>query len=130
VSEPVVRLLVAIGVIASALLLAAVANRYRRPIHPAVRVGEVGERPGVVLFSSTDCSNCKRTIERLKQLGVPYREVTYELEPQRFDNWGVVAVPLTVFVNGDDHVEGVFTGVPSRRKLSGAARSAGISRDS
>jgi glutaredoxin len=129
VSEPAIRLLVAVGVIASALVLAAVLNRYRRPVHPTVSVGEVGDRPGVVLFTSTDCSNCKRTIERLKQLGVPYREVTYELESQRFDSWGVVAVPLTVFVDGDGHVEDVFTGVPSRRKLVGAAKVAGVLRE-
>jgi glutaredoxin len=129
VSEPAIRLLVAFGVIASALVLAAVLNRYRRPVHPAVSVGEVGDRPGVVLFTSTDCSNCKRTIERLKELGVPYREVTYELESQRFDSWGVVAVPLTVFVDGDGHVEDVLTGVPSRRKLVGAAKAAGVPRD-
>jgi glutaredoxin len=129
VSEPVIRLLVAVGVIASALVLAAVLNRYRRPVHPTVSVGEVGDRPGVVLFTSTDCSNCKRTIERLKKLGVPYREVTYELESQRFDAWGVVAVPLTVFVDGDGHVEDALTGVPSRRKLVGAAKAAGISRE-
>jgi glutaredoxin len=129
VSEPAIRLLVAIGVIVSALLLAAVLNRYRRPVHPTVSVGEVGDRPGVVLFTSTDCSNCKRTIERLKKLDVPYREVTYELESQRFADWGVVAVPLTVFVDGDSHVEYAFTGVPSRRKLVRAAKAAGISRE-
>ncbi len=124
-----IRLLVAVGVIASALVLAAVANRYRKPVHPEVQVGEVGARPGVVLFTSTDCSTCKRTIERLKKLDLPYREITYELEPHRFDTWGVVAVPLTVFVDADDHVGRVFTGVPSRRRLRGAASSVGISHD-
>ncbi len=128
-SEPAIRLLVAVGVIASALVFAAVLNRYRRPVHPTVSVGEVGDRPGVVLFTSTDCSNCKRTIERLKQLGMPYREVTYELESTRFDSWGVVAVPLTVFVDGDGHVGDVLTGVPSRRKLAGAAKAAGVLRE-
>jgi glutaredoxin len=129
VSEPLIRLLIAVGIIISALILAAVANRYRRPAHPVVQVGEVGDRPGVVLFTSTDCSTCKATIERLKQLGVPYREVTYELEPGRFDNWGVVAVPLTVFVDADSNIRGVLTGVPSRRRLRGEAASCGIVRN-
>ena len=128
-SEPEVRLLVAVGVVISALVFAAVLNRYRKPVHPTVRVGEIGERPGVVLFTSTDCSTCRRTIDRLKQLNLPYREVTYELESQRFDTWGAVAVPLTVFVDGDDRVGDVFTGVPSRRKLRSAAESAGVVRD-
>lgn len=128
-SEQALRLLIPIGIIVSALVLAAVANRYARPSHPEVQVGEVGDRPGVMLFTSTDCSTCKRTIERLKQLDLPYREVTYELEPHRFDDWGVVAVPLTVFVDADSNIAGVFTGVPARRKLRGAAASAGVVRD-
>jgi glutaredoxin len=128
VSEPAVRLLVAVGVIVSALVLAAVVSRYRKPVHPTVQVGEVGARPGVVLFTSTDCSTCKQTIERLKQLEIPYREITYELESHRFDTWRVVAVPLTVFVDEHDHVGRVFTGVPSRRSLRGAASSVGITR--
>ena len=123
------RLLIAIGIIGSALVLAGAANRYRRPTHPTVRVGEVGDRPGVVLFTSTDCSTCKLSIERLKQLGLPYREVTYDLEPHRFDSWGVVAVPLTVFIDADSHVGAVLTGVPSARSLRRAAASAEIVRD-
>jgi len=126
VSEPAVRILIAVGIIASALLFAAVLNRYRKPVHPPVRVGDVGDRPGVVLFTSTDCSTCKRTIERLKQIGVEFREVTYELESGRFDAWGVVAVPVTVFVDMDDHATAVLTGVPSRRSLRRAASSAGV----
>jgi glutaredoxin len=123
VSDPVARLLIAVGIIASALLLAAILNRYRRPVHPTVTVGEVGDRPGVVLFTSTDCSTCKRVIERLKQLGIAFREVTYELESGRFEAWGVVAVPLTVFVDADSEASTVYTGVPSRRNLRRAATS-------
>lgn len=125
-SDPVARFLIAVGIIASALLLAAILNRYRKPVHPTVRVGEVGDRPGVVLFTSTDCSTCKRAIERLKQLGMDFREVTYELEPNRFEAWGVVAVPLTVFVGADSEIGDVYTGVPSRRKLRRAATSVGV----
>lgn len=129
-SEPAVRFVIALGIIASALLLAAVLNRYRKPAHPPIRVGEVGDRPGVVLFTSTDCSTCKRTIDRLKQSGLAFREVTYELESGRFDTWGIVAVPLTVFVDVDGEASGVFTGVPSRRALIRAASSAGVTRAS
>ncbi len=125
-SEPVVRLLFAIGVIVAALAVAALAGKFRKPVHPVVHVGEVGDRPGVVLFTSTDCSTCKRTIERLKQLDVSFREVTYELERNRFDTWGVVAVPLTVIVDSDGKVGELFTGVPSRRRLLRAATTAGI----
>jgi hypothetical protein len=129
VTESAVRILIPIGIIASALVLASVLNRYRRPVHPQVRIGEVGDRPGVVLFTSTDCSTCKRTIERLKRLHIAFREVTYDLEPQRFDTWGVVAVPLTVFIDADDIIGNVLTGVPSRRTLARAATSAGLPDD-
>ena len=125
-SDPVARFLIAVGIIASALLLAAILNRYRKPVHPTVRVGEVGDRPGIVLFTSTDCSTCKRAIGRLKQLGMDFREVTYELEPSRFEAWGVVAVPLTVFVGADSEIGDVHTGVPSARKLRRAATSVGV----
>jgi glutaredoxin len=125
-SDPVARLLVAGGVIAVSLLIAVAASKFTRPLHPSVVVGEVGDRPGVVLFTSTDCTTCKKAIERLKAASVPFREVTHELEPARFESWEVVAVPLTVFVDASDRVVATLTGVPSNRAIRKAARSAGV----
>ncbi len=120
------RVAVAVAVIAVALVVAFVATKLRRPVHPTIAVGDIGERPGVVLFSSTDCKTCKETIARLKALSVPFREVTYELEPHRFEEWEIVAVPLTVFVDVDSHPVATLTGVPSKRTLANAAAVAGV----
>ncbi len=117
---------IAVAVIAAALGVAFVATKLHRPMHPTIVVGDLGDRPGVVLFSSTDCKTCKETIARLKALSMPFREVTYELESHRFEEWDVVAVPLTVFINADSLPVAVFTGVPSKRTLTAAAGLAGV----
>ncbi|MCB1245747.1 MAG: hypothetical protein KDB69_00610 [Acidimicrobiia bacterium] len=125
-SGDLVRIAIPIAVVVVAIGVGLGMNRLRRPIHPTVSVGDVGDRPGVVVFTSTDCSGCKRAIERLKRASIVFREVTYELEPQRFETWGVVAVPLTVVVDGDGKVEAAMTGVPSKRHLRRATAAAGI----
>jgi len=125
-SDPLVRLLVAMAVVAIAVGIAFVAKKLRKPIHPTVRVGDLGDRPGVILFTSTDCTNCKGAIARLKDLAIPYREVTHELEPQRFEDWEVVAVPLIVVVDADGNAASVFSGVPPKRALLEAVKSSGV----
>lgn len=125
-SDPLVRLLIALGVIVVAAAFAFVAKAVRRPIHPTVRVGDLGDRPGVVLFTSTDCSNCKRAIARLKDLAIPFREVTHELEPRQLEAWEVVAVPLTVVLDADGEAVAVLSGVPARRAIVKAVRSVGM----
>jgi hypothetical protein len=115
-----------LGVIVVAAAFAFVAKAVRRPIHPTVRVGDLGDRPGVVLFTSTDCSNCKRAIARLKDLAIPFREVTHELEPRQLEAWEVVAVPLTVVLDADGEAVAVLSGVPARRAIVKAVRSVGM----
>lgn len=125
-SDGVIRLLVAFGLVVLALSIAYVASKVRRPIHPAIVVGDVGDRPGVVLFTSTDCSTCKKAIARLKAASVPFREVTHELEPTRFESWEVMAVPLTVFLNESSEPVALLTGVPTDRAIRRAALRAGL----
>ncbi|MEZ5176536.1 MAG: hypothetical protein R2823_10075 [Acidimicrobiia bacterium] len=125
-SDPLARILVVAAIIAAALVIAHLANRLRKPLHPAVVVGDLGDRPGVVLFTSTDCRTCKEAIASLKDAGLRYREVTYDLEPSRFDEWRVVAVPLTVFIDAESDPVAVLTGVPTRRALSRARAKAGL----
>ncbi|MCL1597932.1 MAG: hypothetical protein M3094_02015, partial [Actinomycetia bacterium] len=110
----------------AAWLVAMLLRRFLRPSHPDVAVGAVGDRPGVVLFTSTDCSTCKDAIRCLEDLDVPFREVTYELEPQRFDTWQVGAVPLTVVLDADGNVVSVISGVPSARQVRRDVARAGI----
>lgn len=127
-SDVVVRLGVVAAVILVAAIIALVIGRLARPPHPGISVGDLGDRPGVILFTSTTCSTCKETISLYRHLGVPFREVTNELEPQRFDEWGIVAVPLTVVVDADGTALRTFSGSPRKRPLLAALSAAGIQR--
>jgi hypothetical protein len=125
-TQEAARLLAVLGVLMLAGLVAYVIRRFTKPPHPSLTVQPDGDRPGVVLFSSLDCTTCKETIALLRSTGVPFREITHELEPQRFEAWRVLAVPLTVVLDGDSSVIDAITGVPSARTLASALRSAGI----
>lgn len=127
-SDQILRIVVVLVVAVVAILIALVARKLVRPIHPGITVGDVGDRPGVVLFTSTDCTNCKEAIASLKAESVPFREITHELEPQRFESWTVLAVPLTVVLDADGGVVEMMSGVPRRRTLRKAIRVAGIVR--
>ncbi len=125
-TDPLARLVVASAVIALAGLVALLFNRFRSQGHPSVTVGEVGDRPGVVLFTSGDCSTCKRAIDRVEAEDIAFREVTYELESHRFETWGVLAVPLTVILDRRGAVVAVLPGVPKIKRLRRAVEAAGI----
>jgi hypothetical protein len=124
--ETWIRVLVPIAIVAVAIVVGRLSGRLRKPIHPEIVVGEGGERPGVVLFTSTDCSDCKSAIGRLKDMSVPYREITHELEPQRFEEWGVVAVPLTVVLDASGQTTAVIPGTPPKKALRRAMTDAGL----
>lgn len=125
-SPQVVRILFVIAAVSVALVVAMVLHRAQRPVHPTVSVGDAGDRPGVVLFTSTDCGNCKKAIALLESEEIPFREVTHDLEPQRFETWDVVAVPLTVVVDAQGDIVETMSGVPRRKTLVRAVRLAGI----
>ncbi|MEN8041226.1 MAG: hypothetical protein ABFR95_06945 [Actinomycetota bacterium] len=125
-SDPVVRAVIVLVLMAVAILLGLAARKVQKPVHPAITVGDVGSRPGVVLFTSTDCSNCRDAIAALEAQSIDFREVTYELEPQRFESWAVLAVPLTVVVDVAGTAVGTFSGVPHQRELARALQEAGI----
>ncbi len=125
-SPQTMRLLIVVAAFGLALIVAFVLRRLQRPTHPELSVGVVGDRPGVVLFTSTDCSKCKEVIALLEAESVPFREVTHDLEPQRFEDWDVVAVPLTVVLDSGGDVVATMSGVPRRRTLIRSVRRAGI----
>jgi thioredoxin-like negative regulator of GroEL len=125
-SDVLSRLLVVVAVVALAAGAAWIIGRVRRPPHPGIVVGEEGSRPGVVVFTSTTCATCKETIARLEQMRIPFREITSELEPQRFEDWGVVAVPVTVVIDAQGRAVDVFTGVPRTRSVSRSLSRAGM----
>lgn len=123
-TDEAVRLVLVIGVLAGAGFVAFVITKLKRPPHPTLVVQGDGDRPGVVLFTSLDCATCKETITLLRAKGVAFREITHELEPQRFEAWQVLAVPLTVVLDNEGAVIDVFTGIPNLRRLVGALRTA------
>lgn len=125
-SPQATRLLIVAGVIGLALIVAFLVRKLQHPTHPDLRVGDVGDRPGVVLFTSTDCSKCKEVIAMLQAEMIPFREVTHDLEPQRFETWDVLAVPLTVVLDVDGDIVGTMSGVPRRRTLIRSVHKAGI----
>ena len=125
-SDQLIRVMVVLGVVAVAVLAAFLARKLAQPMHPRITVGDVGDRPGVVLFTSTDCGNCKEAIATLEGASIPFREVTYDLEPHRFETWDVLAVPMTVVVDGEGIVVEAISGVPRRKVLTRAVQAAGI----
>jgi hypothetical protein len=125
-TDEVARLLLVAVVLAVAGLVAFVITRLKKPPHPNLVVQADGDRPGVVLFTSLECSTCKDTITRLRGKGVVFREITHELEPQRFEAWQVLAVPLTVVLDDEGAVVDAIAGIPSPRRLTGALRVAGL----
>ncbi len=120
------RIAVVLVIVVIVVIVVRLLGRWQRPAHPAIDLGDLGPRPGIVLFTSTDCVNCERARAIVESLGVQPREVTWELEPARFDAVGVEAVPLTVVVGGDGTVELLAAGVPRRRSLQRAAGRAGL----
>lgn len=125
-NDVVVRVAAVIIVLVLARLVALVLAKFLRPKHPDVIVGDEGDRPGIVLFTSTDCSTCKQAIARIRESGLTFREITYDLEPQRFDAWGVTGVPLTVVLDESGDVVDGISGVPKVRRVRRAAERAGI----
>ena len=116
-SEELGRALVVILVIGAAIGVGLIAARVRRPHHPTVDVSELGTAPGIVIFTSTDCANCREALEIVRAQPLPVREVTNELEPGRLANAGVEAVPLTVVVGADRRQIARYAGIPPRRAL-------------
>lgn len=125
-TDEATRLLVVIGTLAGAGLVAFLINRLHRPPHPTLSVQSDGERPGVVVFTSLECTTCKETITLLRAKEIPFREITHELEPQRFEAWLVLAVPLTVVLDDENSVVDAIAGVPSSRRLAAGLSSAGL----
>lgn len=124
--SPLARLILiglAVGVVVIAVRLA---GRWQRPAHPAVDLGDLGAHPGIVVFTSTECSNCSAALAVVETFDVPIRQVTYELEADELERAGVEAVPLTVVVGAEGSVLSVLTGVPRRRVLSRAISAAGF----
>ena len=100
--------------------------RWQKPPHPPLDLDGLGERPGVVVFTSTDCPTCSTAMQTVGSVAAPIREVTWELEPHVFDQYNVEAVPLVAVLDRDGRSTMFETGVPSHGRYARAIRAAGI----
>jgi hypothetical protein len=78
-----------------------------------------------VVFTSTECDNCKRVMAMVSSVGAPVREVTQELEPGIIAAAAVEAVPLIAVTDRHGRLVRQVAGVPSRRALQRAVARAG-----
>jgi hypothetical protein len=106
-----------LGVLGVALIVAYAANRWIGPSHATVDVSGLDLPAGLTVFTSTDCSDCSALMGMLRGVSVPVREVTFELEPGRFEKAGVDGVPLLVAVDDQGRSAGQLAGLPRRRAL-------------
>jgi glutaredoxin len=127
--DTVARIIVAVGVIVVALLIARVSHRFQRPIHPAIDLSNTELPTGIVVFTSSECSNCAEARKALKAIGAEFREVTWELEPGLFQSIGVESVPLIVARDADGRPVGQLAGTPrpgALRSLVAAASASSV----
>lgn len=120
------RILVVLVAILLVVLAVRLIGRWQRPPHPSIDLGDFGPRPGVVLFTSTECVNCRRAREIVGSLGIEAREVTWELEPAVFERLGVEAVPLTAVIDEAGNVELLAASVPRLGAVRRAAERVGL----
>ncbi len=123
---PLVSVIVVLGLALVVVLAVRLISRWQKPPHPPIDLDGIGERPGVVVFTSTDCTTCCEAMRVVGGASSSLREVTWELEPQLFDRYHVEAVPLIAVL--DDSGRSLFfgTGVPDAARLRTAIRKAGI----
>ena len=121
-------LVLRIGIVAVVVLVALALARLSRPwqdsAHPPLSI-PAGELPaGVVLFTSTDCDQCAAARAALKKATIEYREVTWELEARRFEEYGVQGVPLLAIVEANGRQSLLTAGIPTRGSLRAVRRRA------
>ena len=125
-SETLIRLAVVVAVATAALAIGLLLRRMQWSSHPPIDVTGLEYPAGIVVFTSTECANCKKLLPRLRSLDVPVREVTHEIEPAAFEAAGVEAVPLTVVIDDSGAVVAQLSGAVSARRVKHALRTAGF----
>jgi len=112
-----VRLVVVLAVVAGALGLSRLSRPWQDSAHPQLQIPPGDLPAGVVLFTSMDCDQCANARAALKRAGIDYREVTWEIESDRFERYGVQGVPLLAQLDGSGRQLYLAAGVPTRRTL-------------
>ena len=67
------RIVLIVAAIVVVIAVTRLIARWQRPSHPPIDLGDFGPRPGVVLFTSTDCANCKEALALVRSLDLPHR---------------------------------------------------------
>ncbi len=111
------RLVVVFAVVAGALGLSRLSRPWQDSAHPPLRIPPDELPAGVVLFTSTDCDQCATARGVLKRAGIAYREVTWEIESDRFARYGVQGVPLVARLDASGRQSHLAAGVPTKRTL-------------
>jgi hypothetical protein len=125
-SDTLIRVAVVAAVAGAALAIGFLLRRRQWSSHPPIDASELALPAGIVVFTSTECANCKKVLATLRNFDVPIREVTHELEPATFEAAGVEAVPLTVVIDNEGSVAAQLPGAVSARRVKRSLRGAGV----
>mgnify|MGYP001812180447 CR=1 FL=1 len=120
------QVVLVLGLIVAVIAAVRLFARWQKPPHPPMQLDGLGDRPGVVVFTSTDCPTCTEAMRTVGSVTAPIREVTWELEPHLFDQYHVEAVPLIAVLDREGRTTMFQTGAPSRGRYTRAIRAAGI----
>ena len=120
------RVLVVLVLVVAVIIVVRLVARWQKPPHPPLDLTGLGDRPGVVVFTSTDCPTCVEAMRTVSEVSAPVREVTWELEPNLFDQYQVEAVPLIAVLDREGRSVMFETGAPNRNRIRKAIRAAGI----
>lgn len=115
-SEPLVRLVVVVAVLAIAAAVALVQRRGAGWRRASFRFADVG--PGLVLFASATCASCDRAVRVLDDLERPSRVIRYETEPELFERLGIRRVPAVAWIGADGN-GWISYGIPRLARIRG-----------
>ena len=127
VSEPIYRLLVAMGILLAGMILYRAINsltlRRARSRVPGLERRRLGV-PVLLYFTTPTCAPCKTVqrpaIERLQERigeGLEVVEVDASSQPELASQWGVLSVPTTFIIDAQGNPRYVNHGVAPLDKL-------------
>ena len=112
------RVLLALAIVVAALGVAGGARILQRRRAALEPLHLEGLPNGLILFTDAHCRRCLGAREVVASGGVPFVEVAYNREPNRFRATGVSAVPLVVARTPDGREVGRIAGRVTPRALA------------
>lgn len=123
-SDLELRLVVVGGVVVGALVWIWATRRRAERRGDPVDVSGLVDGPAAVVFTKDDCQTCVQTLDRLRALDLPIRQVRAEEHPEALATRDITGVPVTVIVDAVGTECGRFRGLPGRAALRRAVRRA------